>query len=443
MQARDGRKIPPRAGEWLLNLQHSVERMLNKEFLAIFNDTLYGEARLEALRHFDPVTYEAHGRLQRDWMIREVVWPAWLPEDGRYTMIASFPVPIVHWRGLDAPPKSTTPSKTRSPLRHFEMRPHTQYVLICSSCDWPQGPRGGAEIFNSKFPTLRAQLDRVGGEANLDGGPANDPRFLELWLSIEHEVWGLFAFHLAPGTKNPDDKTQHAGRRRLPFDTALGFAGPVHDFMEADLTERLEIVAWILERLQCRNCGAFGAIRYLPQVQLPIEYHLAPNTSARRASKLAERLRSTRPRADDDVRYRVFWFPKEPPRQRAAALAKRTALALAHAGDPPVMLLLADWLIPIARLGEKPWIDRIEIELLERVPEEGRRIVAERLAALREALATLDRPQSLSASAAQLQGILARPEHQDLTSLLQDAYRTRELGERLSDRKYRSSRRAK
>jgi hypothetical protein len=344
-------KPSSRIGEAFLSVQHAIQRMLNPRFLDAYNRALYGPGQLDKRRHFDPVTHEDDRDLMLTWGVRDIVWPMWSPPDRRFSMLAPFPVPLIQWgHRIPESEEQVRPAETRSPLYMPEMEWHPLYVLVCSICTWPQGPRGAAEIYNTKVPGVKAQLEQFPGIVTALASREELVVGTRPPLVVEYEAWGGLADVHRPRDRASDRGFEAFSRTGGVLDQAMGSTRQ-HDvpefrkIQEERLREELVELAAILKILKCRRCTAVGFVRYVPQVTLPITLVKSPKAQGDQAKTLAKRLAAARARIGEDPLFKaVLWLPNIPPRQRILDIAKRVAYARVLALRPGTELDLSKWL---------------------------------------------------------------------------------------------------
>lgn len=275
-----------RSGSFLRLMLVSAAALMREDFRRVYNTELKAHPLLA--NGLQP-TADMGAILLDPWNVDEILLPA-------HHTFAKFPVPVFHHSAkLANPSDEGVPRNVRPSLDWAGMRWHSQYVMVCTRCDTPQGPRNTLGRPKADISSIGRQIERILGPGRriTESQPA---------LRLQDEVWGGLMPNISP--------SDHGRVRPHPmkdislgplFDLATGISGYIQhvpewarDSLTLPANRQLEQVGLVLEKLQCVRCGRLGTIRYLPRILMPIDMDLDPETQADRARRRATSLREAR-----------------------------------------------------------------------------------------------------------------------------------------------------
>lgn len=382
-----GSSLPPFQ---LLILEESFHFLLNEKFREEYSEALYGPEQLATKGFFasDPARGQ---KLLRRWGVIEIIPPRWDPARDRFSYLAQFPIPIVHWGTTGGDEAPVDPAlNIRLLLMRQATDVHPVYLLACKRCGWLQGPIGSVETFWSKVPLPSQQLLHL-VEARRDPShpvwnkagtlgyagytrPRRSERLGKLAETFADEVWG---YDVAPALVEPA-----APNRRSPVSGPLGqlldeVSSPrvleqgLPTMRSAVRRQRLrwKLLALALAQIQCQVCRRDGGIRFLLRYLTYIDADLSRATWKRHADALAASLQAIRERVKaDELASRILWLPEDMPDPISHQIAGRIAQALDRMrlkgkGPQATARDLAVWVGNAARKGEQHWREHVEEEL--------------------------------------------------------------------------------
>ena len=279
------------SASFLRLLLQTGEMLLRPDFLSDYNRELSLHPQLA--NGLQP-TADMGAALITKWNVDEILLPA-------HGTLATFAVPLFAPSDGTQRRRPDTTLTLRSRLDWAALGAHSQYLLMCTRCHTPQGPRNVMATPRANVPSIGKQIEAILGPSRTI--PVSQPRGLpkQPGIFVQDELWGHLMPNIGPG--------DYGRRRPRPFDTSLaglldavtgisGYLPALPQWFQNqqldDIVERLRPVAAVLRKLRCVRCDRTNVIRYLPRILMPIDLDLSADEHANRARRRTERLHRAR-----------------------------------------------------------------------------------------------------------------------------------------------------
>jgi hypothetical protein len=428
------RALPP---DLVLTLEQSIRRLLDPTFRSEFSEALYGEQQL-AVRSFFASDPTRGRELLRKWGVINVIPPFWNESLKRYSLLASFHVPIFHW-----PARGSLPGEEPSIRLMLDRAPmtwHPQYILRCRLCGWPQGGLGRAEAFSSNIPTPHDQLNRL-LEARAPGRRKLRARtiYRELVESFGEEIWGFKSANFAMDKRRGDLRQPRSGKIADLLDETMGYVETYQLRIDIDPSRmflrrvgpRLRVLRWILRRLRCQVCDRVDSLRFVPRLMFPLDLDVTERAQAEFAYELARDLMERRGLVHSESFAKgIFWFPGSAPHLRPVQVADRIRSLCEDArvkrpNRPVDPRLAAMWVIARVR-DVKRW-GAFEALVLDssQLPVEEDDLATEQIGPLKDAVLLASRGKKPGQAAGPVLNLLHDERYRSAGNLLLEHYRSK------------------
>lgn len=372
------RRLPTRQ---LAMLEQSFALLLDEKFRADFNSAEMARRQFLAS---DPL----RGRdLLRRWGVIEVIRPHWIPELRRFSLLAPFHIPIVHWTVTTGGEALEGPAlNIRILLQRQWTTCHPQYVLACRLCGWLQGELARPETWRSPVPVPHEQAAALlwsRREPSM-AFPPNSPTHMamlrgkrsphfhgSLLKEFSEEIWGFDAVQHVPHGEAVEGRQPRSGDIGRLFDDVLGLKEVFGVWWVPPSWLRpperwLRALGWLLDQLECQVCARSGGLRYLIRFLSYTDVDQSQRSSTAATALQGRVLKAVRTDVlKDKLLTRVFWLPPDTPDPTPLGVASRIQQELTARKAPTsrrkaTPRQVSGWMLRSAHAGRPFWQARIE-----------------------------------------------------------------------------------